>query len=180
MPYYVSIKAYNSTVQEFCAVGFMGVSAQSLHICWLYQRVESYIRLAISETRVVYTSGYIRKSSRIYNWLYQRVKSYIQLAISESSRISARMRAQNKMACNREEVRWGWVLVEDFFWLYQKVESYIQLAISESQVIYTTGYIRESSRIYDWLYQSRVVSALECVHKIKWCTTGRKCGGGGY
>ena len=51
----------------------MGMSAQSLHIYWLYQRVESYIhvQLAISEGQVVYTTGYIRESSRIYDWLYQ-------------------------------------------------------------------------------------------------------------
>ena len=46
-----------------------------------------------------------------------------------------------------------------------------------------SGYIRESSRIYDWLYQrvesyirlDSVLLVLECVHKIKWRTTGRKC-----
>ena len=33
MPYYVSIKPYNSTVQEFCAVqGFMGLSAPATSI----------------------------------------------------------------------------------------------------------------------------------------------------
>ena len=44
---------------------------------WLYQRVESYIRLAISESRVIYMTGYIRESSHIYDWLYRRVESYI-------------------------------------------------------------------------------------------------------
>ena len=67
--------------------------------------------LAILESQVVYTTGYIRELSCIYNWLYQRVESYIQPAISES-------RVVYTTGYIRE-------LSRIYNRLYQRVESYI-------------------------------------------------------
>ena len=127
-PYYASIKAYNSTVQEFCAVQLRHYGCVGAR--HFQSQLRKYIRWKAGILRKK-ASGFWEQSqstpvTQIEVTLTDLLHTYVRyslvatqaLSIFDGPRTTMRIRAQNKNGVQQRGSMWVWLLVVHYITIF--------------------------------------------------------------